>query len=160
MKINTKNTEVLCLSTNPRQCMRQVSGNTLQQVEKFKYLEVVFTSDGRRSEEIDTRIGKANTFLRELYHSVAAKRQELSNTAKLSVFKSVFVPILTYGHGSWVMTKRILTQVQAPKMGFLRRVHGVTKGRSEVRMNPKQETSLVPPYLNLQLGILGVNVLH
>jgi len=49
MKISTKSTEVLCLSTNPRQCMRQVSGNTLQQVEKFKYLAVVFTSDGRRS---------------------------------------------------------------------------------------------------------------
>jgi len=29
MKINTKNSEALCLSTNPRQCMLQVSGNTL-----------------------------------------------------------------------------------------------------------------------------------
>jgi len=36
--------------------MRQVSGNALQQVEKFKYLRVVFTSDARRSEEIDTRV--------------------------------------------------------------------------------------------------------
>ena len=44
-----KNTEVLYFPTNPRQCRRQVSGNTLQQVEKFKYLGVVFTSDGRRS---------------------------------------------------------------------------------------------------------------
>jgi len=45
-----------------------------QQVEKFKYLGVVFTSDGRRCEEIDTRIGKANAVLRELYRSVATKR--------------------------------------------------------------------------------------
>ena len=29
--------------------MRQVRGDTLQQMEKFNYLEVVFTSDGRRS---------------------------------------------------------------------------------------------------------------
>jgi len=29
--------------------MRQVSGCTLQQVDKFKYLGVVFTSNGRRS---------------------------------------------------------------------------------------------------------------
>jgi len=50
MKISTKNTKVLCLSTDPRQCMRQVSRNTLQQLEKFKYLEVVLTSNGRRSE--------------------------------------------------------------------------------------------------------------
>jgi len=45
--------------------MWHLSGNTLQQMEKFKYLGVVFTSDGRWSEEIDTRIGKANAVLRE-----------------------------------------------------------------------------------------------
>jgi len=49
--------------------------------------------------------------------SVATKR-ELSNTAKLSVFKSVFVPILTYGHESWVMSERILAQVQEPNLDF------------------------------------------
>jgi len=49
MKISTKNTEVLRLSANLRQCVRQVSSNTPQQVEKFKYLGVVFTSNGRRS---------------------------------------------------------------------------------------------------------------
>jgi len=35
--------------------------------------------------------------LRELYRSVVTK-QEVSNNAKLSVFKSVFVAILFYGN--------------------------------------------------------------
>jgi len=129
--------------------MRQVSGNTLQQVENFMYLGVVFTSGGRRSEEIDTRVDKANAILRGFCCSVVRKRQ-LSNTAKLSVFKSVFIPILTYGHESWVMTQRILTQVQAPKMGVLRRAHGVTKGLMEVSLPPEQETNLALPYLSLR----------
>jgi len=49
MKISTKNTE-LCRSTNPRQCMLQVSGTTLQQVEKFMDLGVVayLTEGGAR----------------------------------------------------------------------------------------------------------------
>ena len=68
-----------------------MSGNTLQQVETFKYLRVVFTSDGSGNKEIDTRIGKANAVLREFYCSVVAKR-ELSKTAMLSVFKSVSGP--------------------------------------------------------------------
>jgi len=76
--------------------MLQVSGNTLQQMEQFKHLGVVFASDGRCNDNIDTRIGKANAVLRELHHSVVTK-WELSNTTNLSVFKSVFVPILTYG---------------------------------------------------------------
>jgi len=43
-KISTKQIEVLCLSRRPRQCLPQVSGNTLQQVETLNYLRVVFTS--------------------------------------------------------------------------------------------------------------------
>jgi len=53
MKINTNKTELLCLSRDPRQCMLQVSGNTLQQVEMFKYVAVAITSNGRRNKEID-----------------------------------------------------------------------------------------------------------
>ena len=59
MKISTAKTEVLHLSRNPDQCLLQVNGATLKQVEKFKYLGVAFTSDERQDEELDTRIGKA-----------------------------------------------------------------------------------------------------
>ena len=72
MKINAKNTEVLFVSTNPSWCTRQVSGNTLQQVENFKY----------------------------------------------PIFKSVFVPILTCGHESWVMTERKIISGASAKVGI------------------------------------------
>ena len=94
MKISTAKTEVLHLSRNPDQCVLQVNGATLKQVEKFKYLGVAFTSDGRQDEELDTRIGKASAVMRALHYSVVMKR-ELSKKAKLSIFKAVFVPILT-----------------------------------------------------------------
>ena len=45
-------------------------------------------------------------------------KRELSKKAKLSVFKAVFVPILTYGHESWVITERMRSQVQASEMRF------------------------------------------
>jgi len=48
---------------------------------------------------MDTRIGKANTVLREVYCSIVTKR-ELSTAPKLLAFRSVFAPILTYGHES------------------------------------------------------------
>jgi len=48
-------------SINPGQCIVIVSSNTLQQVEKFKYLGVVFKSCKRWNKETDTQIGKANT---------------------------------------------------------------------------------------------------
>ena len=60
-------------------------------------------SDGKQDEEPDTRIGKASAVMRDLHYSVFMKR-ELSKKAKISIFKTVFVPILTYGHESWIMT--------------------------------------------------------
>ena len=50
--------------------MLQMSGNALQQVKKFKHLGVVFASDGRSTEEIDTQTGKANVVMREHHRSV------------------------------------------------------------------------------------------
>jgi len=41
------------MKIDTRQCMLQVSGNTLQQVEMFKYVAVAITSNGRRNKEID-----------------------------------------------------------------------------------------------------------
>ena len=97
------------LRRRPRQCFLQVSEKTLQQVETFKHLGMVFTSDGCRNKLIDGRIGKANAVLRELYGTVVAKR-EISKNAKLSVLKSVFVPILTCGHKFWVTAERIVSK--------------------------------------------------
>jgi len=83
--------------------------------EVHKYLEVGFTSDETWNREIDTRIAKADAFLHELYRSVVTKRT-FWNTAKLSVFESVFDPILTYGQ----MTDKTLSQTQEAYVGYLR----------------------------------------
>ena len=66
-------------------------------------LGIAFTSNGRQDEELDIRIGKASAVMLVLPYSVVMKR-ELSKQAKLSIFKAVFVPILTYGHEAWVTT--------------------------------------------------------
>jgi len=79
--------------------------------------------------------------LHELYRSVFTK-WEFSNTAKLSVFKSVISPILTYSHESWVMTERILSEVQAAEMGFLLRDHSVAQGYTN--MAPKARKNSAP----------------
>ena len=62
--------------------------------------------------------------MRALHHSVVLKRK-LSRKAKLSVFKSIFVPILTSGHEYWVMTEKVRSQMEASEMRFLRKIEGV-----------------------------------
>jgi len=49
--------------------MLHASDNTLQQAGEFKYLGVLFTTNGKQIKELDTRIRKANVVLRELHRS-------------------------------------------------------------------------------------------
>ena len=62
--------------------------------------------------EIDRRIGAASAVMRTLHGSVVVKR-ELSRKAKLSIYQSIYVPTLTYGHELWVVTERTRSRVQA-----------------------------------------------
>ena len=73
--------------------------------------------------ETDRRIGEAAAVMRLLYRSIVVKR-ELSRKAKLSIYQSVYVPTLTYGHELWVMTGRIRSRIQVAEMSFLHRVAG------------------------------------
>jgi len=74
-------------------------------------------------------------------------KRELSNTAKLSVFKSIFVPILTYGHESCVMTERINSGAST-KVGTFGKSPRCDKVAYQLDC-AGQETSLASPYLNL-----------
>ena len=62
----------------------------------------------------DVRSGKASAVMGALHHSVVLKR-ELSRKTKLSELKSIFVPILTHGHESWVMTEKCGHKSKRPK---------------------------------------------
>ena len=125
MKISAIKTEIMYLSRQPKQCSLQIDEVPLKQSEKFKYLGVSFTSDGRQNIELDIRIGKTSAIMRQLHRSVVLKR-ELCTKAKLSIFRSVYVPILTYGQEFWIMNEKVRSRVQAAKMGFLRRISGLT----------------------------------
>ncbi|KAI3363541.1 hypothetical protein L3Q82_012143 [Scortum barcoo] len=61
--------------------------------------------------------------MRSVYRTVVVKK-ELSRKAKLSIYRSIYVPTLTYGHELWVMTERTRSRIQAAEMSFLRRVAG------------------------------------
>ncbi|TWW56216.1 hypothetical protein D4764_08G0002030 [Takifugu flavidus] len=64
--------------------------------------------------------------------------EKLSQKAKLLIYRSIFVPTLTYGHELWVMTERTRSRVQAAEMSFLRRVAGLSL-RDRVRSSAIRE---------------------
>ncbi|KAK3542716.1 hypothetical protein QTP70_000099 [Hemibagrus guttatus] len=123
MRDSTSKSEAMVLSRKKVACTLQIGGELLPQVEEFKYLGVLFTSEGRMDREIDRWSGAATAVMRSMYWSVVVKK-ELSRKAKLSIYQSIYVPTLTYGHELWVMTERVRSRIQTAEMSFLRRVVG------------------------------------
>ncbi|TWW71602.1 hypothetical protein D4764_16G0000990, partial [Takifugu flavidus] len=67
MKISTSKSEAMVLNRKKVECLLRVK-------EEFKYLGVLFTSEGRMEQEINRRIGAAFTVMRTLQRSVVVKR--------------------------------------------------------------------------------------
>ena len=78
-------------------------------------------------QEIDRQIISVSAVVQTLYWSVVLKR-ELSQKKRLSVYRKIFVPTLTYGHEFWVLTERMRLRTQTTEMSFLHRVAGLSLG--------------------------------
>ncbi|KAK3508311.1 hypothetical protein QTP70_020019 [Hemibagrus guttatus] len=153
MRVSTSKSEAMVLDRKKVACTLQVGGEVLPQVEQFKYLGVLFTSEGRMDREIDRRIGAAAAVMRSMYRSVVVKK-ELSRKAKLSIYQSIYAPTLTYGHELWVMTERVRSRIQAAKMSFLLRVAGRSL-RDRVRSSvTREELGVEPLLLHIERGQL------
>uniref|UniRef100_A0A8C6SA52 Estrogen receptor beta n=1 Tax=Neogobius melanostomus TaxID=47308 RepID=A0A8C6SA52_9GOBI len=83
---------------------------------------------GLSSQQQTLRLGHLTMLLSHIRHS----------GAKLSIYRSIYVPTLTYGHEIWVMTERTRSWIQAAEMSFLRRVVGRTL-RDRVRSSVTRE---------------------
>ncbi|KAK3534420.1 hypothetical protein QTP86_015228 [Hemibagrus guttatus] len=87
-------------------------------------------------------------------NAVYVVKKELSRKAKLSIYQSIYVPTLTYGHELWVMTERVRSRIQAAEMCFLRRVAGrslTDRVRSSVT---REELGVEPLLFHIEKGQL------
>ncbi|KAI3364680.1 hypothetical protein L3Q82_011453 [Scortum barcoo] len=71
MRISTSKSEAMVLDRKRVACPLRVGGEVLPQVEEFKYLGVLFTSEGKMEREIDRRIGAASAVMRSVYRTMS-----------------------------------------------------------------------------------------
>ncbi|KAI3360356.1 hypothetical protein L3Q82_014668 [Scortum barcoo] len=90
MRISTSKSEAMVLDRKRVACPLQVGGEVLPQVEEFKYLGVLFTSEGKMEREIDRRIGAASAVMRSVYRTVVVKKELSRKGVKLSIYRSIY----------------------------------------------------------------------
>ena len=75
MRISTSKSKSMVLNRKRVKCTRRVGDEILPQVEEFKYLGVLFTSEGRMEREIVRWIGAASAVMQTLLRSVVVRRE-------------------------------------------------------------------------------------
>ena len=131
LNINTKKTKSMILSREPARHEIKLNDETLEQVNNYKYLGVIISSNCSLKAEINQRISKANAVYSQLGQQFIGKK-ELTQKTKNSIFNAVYCPTLIYGSETWNLDASDKSRLQATEMKFLRRSIGKTK-RDKIR---------------------------
>lgn len=126
LKVNVEKSKVVYIGEENKQINITIEGKKMEQVEMIKYLGVTIHREGTDEAEINERISGAS----KLYHALSSSfigKKEISRKTKMTVYKTIYRPILTYGSESWVLTNRTKSRIQAMEMKYLRRVKGITR---------------------------------
>src|SRR6218665_1175319 len=99
MKVNIKKTKVMQVSRKGEGVINiTIDGEILEQVERFRYLGALITSDGRCETEIKTRIGMAKNALNQ-------RKELLSKSLNKDIKKIIIKAIGKKISGNWMLLR-------------------------------------------------------
>ena len=122
LSLNIKKTETMVISrkTPTPTCNIKINGTTLKQVQHFKYLGTIISSDGRCHTEIKSRICQAKATFHKMKQILT--NINLSLETRKRVLKSYIEPVLLYGCEAWTINKQQERAIEATEMWFIRRM--------------------------------------
>ena len=147
MRVSTSKSEAMVLCWKTVECSLQGGSDLLPQVKEFKYLGVLFTSEGKMEREMDRRIGVASA---SNAGAVSVRWGEEGAEPEGEVLDLPVhlcsKPMVTYGHELWLVTERTRLRIQVAGMSSLRRVAGLSL-RDKVRSSDIRRELGVEPLL-------------
>ncbi|KAJ8951320.1 hypothetical protein NQ318_008224 [Aromia moschata] len=115
LKLNVSKTKIMAEGRPDIAVNVELNGGKLEQVSTMKYLGVHIESQCYRDQEINARIQSASNMFHSMKNSFIGKK-EVSIKTKMSVYNSIYVPILIFGRESWVLNQKHKSIVQSMEM--------------------------------------------
>ena len=159
LSLNVKKTECMVVSKKSviPICKIKSQGEEIKQVEKFKYLGYVLTSDGRCDTEIKKRIAIAKDSFSKMKPILS--NRNITMDTKLRVLKAYVWSTLLYGCESWTISESVNKKLEAAEMWFLRRMLRISwkekKSNETVLQQSGIRRSLIKTIRRRQLEFLG-----
>jgi hypothetical protein len=100
----------------------KIDNKSFERVEEFKYLGAALTTRNSIHEEIKSRLKSGNA----CYHSVQnlLSSRLLSKNTKITVYRTVILPVVLYGCETWSLTLREEQRLRVFENRVLRRILG------------------------------------
>ncbi|KAI5725714.1 hypothetical protein M8J77_019224 [Diaphorina citri] len=140
LRFNEEKIEILILSreeNSPTNNNIEMYGQQLQVTDKFKYLGSILSQNGKIEEEVTNRIKVAGNFYSSIRSIIWNKH--VPTKCKREIYKTYYIPILTYGSETWTVRKKEESRIQAAEMKFLRSILGKTR-RDRIRNDEIRRT--------------------
>lgn len=96
-------------------------GETVEEVEDFKYLGSLLANDGTDERDIVARVNKAWGAFHSLKKGVW-KQRGMSLEFKIKVYNRYVIPKLLYGCESWALTARLESKLEVAQIRMLRSI--------------------------------------
>ena len=121
LSMNVRKTKTMVISKNENVTANiLVENETLEQLDTFKYLGQLITSDAKNEKEIRARIAMAKGRFEKMYKLFESK--QISTKLKLRMINCYVYSILLYGCETWTLTKTLCDKLEACEMFLLRRM--------------------------------------
>ena len=116
LALNISKTESMTVSkkTQNPACTLQSGGQQVKQVDKFKYLGYLLTSDGRCTPEVQKRVAVAKVTFKGM--TPLMNNRNIGMDTKMRILKSYVWSVLLYGCECWTITIGIQKKLEAAEM--------------------------------------------
>src|ERR1700733_2360735 len=125
LKVNTSKTETMvCSKTEEALVIVDREGNTLKQVEDFKYLGSVMHNTGGCEQDVKNKIKSAWQKWRDLTGVICDPK--ITVALKGKIYKTMIRPVMMYGAEAWTLRRKEEKLLERTEMRMLRWILGIT----------------------------------
>ena len=133
LRFNNKKCEAMCSPDSNIDI--EIDGTKIKVTDTFCYLGSTINKHGNATDDIRTRIGKANTAFGKIEKIMRSKQLNLKT--KLKIYNATTIPVLLYGSETWQLYSTDAKKRNAFHRNCLRKILGISlldKVRNEVIM--------------------------
>ena len=123
MEISGEKTKIMTNNINGMTTALHIAGNTLDEVQSFKYLGAIISEEGSKPEVL-ARIAQATAALSSL--KKIWRDRNITLRSKIRLLRSLVISIFLYACESWTLTADLQRRIQAMEMRCYRRLLNIS----------------------------------